>query len=76
MQDQDLQTLRCVRSTAYNNELAAQLLHELAPLIADAELNRRLRCAARQLMRDADALEATYQQMSVSRHPDEGLGFS
>jgi hypothetical protein len=68
MQDPELQALRNVRSTAYNNELAAQLLRELAPFIASADLNRRLRCAARQLMRDADALEDAYQQMASPQH--------
>lgn len=64
MQDPDLLALRSVRSTAYNNELTADLLRELAPFIANAELNRRLRCATRQLQRDADALENAYQQMA------------
>lgn len=68
MQDPDLLTLRCVRSTAYNNELAAELLRELAPFIANAELTRRLRCTARQLIRDADVLEGAYQQMASPQH--------
>ena len=66
MQNPGLLPLRCGRSTAYNNELAAELLRELAPFIESDELNRRLRCAARQLIRDADALEGAYQQMASS----------
>ncbi|MBD9676072.1 hypothetical protein IB274_05125 [Pseudomonas sp. PDM18] len=68
MQNPDFLALRTVRSTAYNNEVAAELLRELAPFIANAELNRRLRCATRQLLRDADALEGAYQQMAAPGH--------
>ncbi|PJI47817.1 MAG: hypothetical protein CTR55_17410 [Pseudomonas sp.] len=68
MTRQNLRTLRNVRSTAFNNEIAAELLRELAPLIANQELNRRMRCAARQLLLDAEALEDVYQQMNHPRH--------
>jgi hypothetical protein len=68
MIDLDLRALRAVRSSAFNNELAAQLLRELAPLIANQDLNRRVRCAARQLLLDADSLEDAYQQMNERQH--------
>lgn len=68
MTRQNLRTLRNVRSTAFNNEIAAELLRELAPLIANQELNRRMRCAARQLLLDAEALEDAYQQLNDPRH--------
>lgn len=68
MSHETLRTLRCVRSTAFNNEVAAELLRELAPLIANEDLNRRLRCAARQLLRDADAQEETYQELASPHH--------
>ncbi|MBD9629275.1 hypothetical protein BWR15_30520 [Pseudomonas sp. T] len=68
MSHQNLRTLRSVRSTAFNNEVAAELLRELAPLIANQELNRRMRCAARQLLLDAEALEDAYQQMNERQH--------
>ncbi|WP_447750292.1 hypothetical protein [Pseudomonas nicosulfuronedens] len=68
MTRQNLRTLRNVRSTAFNNEIAAELLRELAPLIANQDLNRRMRSAARQLLLDAEALEDAYQQMNDPRH--------
>ncbi|MFS2123557.1 hypothetical protein [Pseudomonas sp. Pseusp97] len=48
--------------------VVAELLRELAPLIANEDLNRRLRCAARQLLRDADALEEICQELASSHH--------
>ncbi|PJI47820.1 MAG: hypothetical protein CTR55_17425 [Pseudomonas sp.] len=68
MQPPDIRALRTVRSTSYNNEIAAELLCELSSCNVSEEQARRIRCAARQLLRDADALEGAYQQMASPHH--------
>ncbi|MFV3371655.1 hypothetical protein ACNFH5_26085 [Pseudomonas sp. NY15435] len=56
--------LRTVRTTSFNNEVAAELLRELCSCNVTEEQARRIRCAARQLMLDADALECVWQELN------------
>ncbi|QRY77386.1 hypothetical protein JVX91_17420 [Pseudomonas sp. PDNC002] len=56
--------LRAVRTTSYNNEIAAELLQELSSCNVSDEQARRIRSAARQLLLDADALECVWQELS------------
>ena len=55
--------LRAIRTTAYNNEVAAELLQELLARADSDHQSRRIRCAMRQLLRDADALERVWQEL-------------
>lgn len=64
MQHHDNHILRAVRSSSFNNEIAAELLRELCSCNVTAEQARRIRCAARQLMLDADALECVWQKLN------------
>lgn len=59
----ETRALRAVRSTSFNNEAIAELLQEITPFVIDPELRRRLRCAIRQLVRDADSLESAWQAL-------------
>lgn len=73
----DARALRAIRSASFNNEMVVELLQEISPLTDDADLCRRLRCAARQLQRDADALENVWLELILDgeqpavypRHP-------
>lgn len=76
MQNHDNHILRAVRTTSFNNEVAAELLHELHACNVTEDQARRIRCAARQLMRDAQALECVWQELNEEparssrfRHP-------
>lgn len=60
----ETRALRAVRSTSFNNEAIAELLQEITPFVIDPELRRRLRCAIRQLARDADSLESAWQALA------------
>ncbi|KJK03004.1 hypothetical protein UB43_00285 [Pseudomonas sp. 21] len=60
----DNQILRTVRTTSFNNEVAAELLRELCSCNVTDEQARRIRCAARQLLLDADALECVWQELT------------
>ncbi|MFJ3050268.1 MULTISPECIES: hypothetical protein [Pseudomonas nitroreducens/multiresinivorans group] len=64
MQIHDNQILRAVRTTSFNNEVAAELLRELCSCNVTDEQARRIRCAARQLLLDADALECVWQELN------------
>ncbi|MFR0692885.1 hypothetical protein ACLUTX_26075 [Enterobacterales bacterium AE_CKDN230030158-1A_HGKHYDSX7] len=64
MQHHDSKLLRAVRTTSYNNEVAAELLRELGSCNVSNEQARRIRCAARQLLLDADSLEGVWQQLN------------
>lgn len=64
MHDHDKHILRTVRTTSFNNEVAAELLHELCSCNVTKEQARRIRCAARQLMLDADALDRVWQKLN------------
>lgn len=55
--------LRAVRSASFNNDVVVELLREITPLIDSHELSRRLRCATRQLERDAHTLEEVWEDM-------------
>ncbi|AGI24747.1 hypothetical protein ACYCAX_01650 [Pseudomonas sp. MT3] len=65
MRQQEQRHLRAVRTTAYNNEVAAELLQELLARACSEDQARRIRCARRQLLRDADALELVWQALST-----------
>lgn len=60
----DTHILRTVRTSSFNNEVAAELLRELCFCNVTDEQARRIRFAARQLMIDADALECVWQELN------------
>ena len=64
MQDRDNHILRTVRTTSFNNEVAAELLRELCSCNVTDEQARRIRCTARQLLLDADALECVWRTLN------------
>ncbi|MCJ1878130.1 hypothetical protein N5C93_25600 [Pseudomonas nitroreducens] len=64
MRNLNCDVLRAVRTTAFNNEVAAELLRELSSCSVSNEQARRIRCAARQLMLDADTLEYVWEKLS------------
>ncbi|MFV3415877.1 hypothetical protein ACQCLI_10705 [Pseudomonas nitroreducens] len=61
----DTQILRAVRTTSFNNEVAAELLRELGSCNVTDEQARRIRCAARQLLLDADSLEGVWKKLNA-----------
>ncbi|MCP8467045.1 hypothetical protein NK553_24130 [Pseudomonas sp. ZM23] len=63
----DTRTLRTVRSASFNNDIVIELLQEITPLIENLDLSRRLRCAVRQLKRDADSLEDVWLELAYNR---------
>ncbi|OBY89922.1 hypothetical protein A6723_022970 [Pseudomonas sp. AU11447] len=64
MQHHESNILRTVRTSSFNNEVAAELLRELCSCNVTDEQARRIRCAARQLLLDADALECVWQELN------------
>lgn len=65
MSNIDTRVLRAIRSASFNNEMVVELLQEISPLTDDINLCRRLRCATRQLQRDADALENVWLELTL-----------
>ncbi|MDH2030888.1 hypothetical protein, partial [Pseudomonas nicosulfuronedens] len=56
-----------VRTSSFNNEVAAELLRELGSCNVTEEQARRIRCAARQLLLDADSLEGVWQSLNAQQ---------
>lgn len=65
MQPHDTRVLRAVRSSSFNNEVAAELLRELGNCNVSEDQARRIRRAARQLLLDADALENAWRRLNA-----------
>lgn len=65
MHHREYNVLRIVRSTSFNNEVAAELLRELGSCNVSEEQASRIRRTARQLLLDADALERVWQELSL-----------
>ncbi|MFS2124040.1 hypothetical protein [Pseudomonas sp. Pseusp97] len=60
MPNRNFQVLRAIRSASYNDDLAAELLLELARLAPDAQLALRVLRMVRQIQEDSRALEGIH----------------
>lgn len=65
MPHRDSRVLRSVRSSSFNNEVVAELLHELGDCNVSQDQARRIRRAAQQLLLDADALESAWRRLNA-----------